>query len=78
MATNQTKYKKLRRKGEDIKRILSLNELHDLKNRHSLDASTLQLMAQKNLLKPKKVNSVQSRLKTKRSKKQACQTVYNK
>jgi len=75
MASNQTKFKKLRKKGMDIQRIHSLNLLHDLKHQNTLSNETLTAMAQKNLLKPKKANSIQSRLKIKRAKKLVCHDV---
>jgi len=73
--SNRMRNKKLRKKSEAVKRLRSLNELHDLKNQHVLDRDMCDLMQQSNLLKPKKYLSVQCRLPKRKGKKMPVVTI---
>lgn len=54
--------KKLRKKGELIAKLDSLNKLHDLKNMNAPSASLVSMMLQFNKLKPRKTLSVGCRI----------------
>lgn len=61
---SRLKNKKLRKKGENVHRIYSLNTLHDLKNQHTINRETEFNMLQQSCLKPKKLNKTGTLINT--------------
>ena len=61
---NRLKNKKLRKKCENIKRLASLNELHDLKHQHTVNRVTTTLMRNSDLVKPRRLNKTGSLINT--------------